>query len=334
MNSKHSFNRRSLPTAIAILIIFLISSCLNEYEFTYFPSSPKSTNYQTKYVIIVVVDGLRYSEAWGDSLHQNIPRLSNEMSKFGVINTRFFNRGDTYTTAGHTNITTGIYQTIDNSGKELPDNPSIFQYWNQVFRSSNQKSWVIASKDKLAILADCKNTYWKGKYNPSVNCGVDGLGLGSGYREDSLTLKTSIEILVKYHPNLVLINFRDPDYSAHKGNWSNYIQSIRKSDEYLYSLWKFLQSDKLYQQRTTLFVTSDHGRHLDSVADGFRGHGDGCEGCRHLEFFATGPDFKQNLIQNVNREQIDIPATIAELLGFELPNVKGKVMNELFNQRN
>jgi hypothetical protein len=311
----------------------IISSCANDIEYTNFQSERVDRDFQTKNVIVVVVDGLRYSEGWGDVTHQYIPKMAGILAKEGVINTHFYNMGATYTSAGHTSFTTGIYQTINNSGKELPSNPSIFQYWNQVYGKDQVKSWVFASKDKLAVLADCKNTYWNGKFTPSVNAGIEGLGLGSGYREDSLTLKIALKILSENHPNLVLINFRDPDYSAHPGNWISYINGIRSTDEYVYRLWQFIQTDSTYKNTTTLFVTNDHGRHLDGVGDGFTGHGDGCDGCRHISLFACGPDFRKNVIVDVSRGQIDLPVTVSEILGFSLPNSSGKVMPELFKQR-
>ncbi len=318
---------------IFILISVFFISCLEEPDFRSIRNKNVDRTYKTKNVFVVVVDGLRYSEGWGDSTHRYIPRMAGILSNQGVINTHFYNLGETYTSAGHTSLTTGIYQSINNAGLEYPQNPSMFQCWNQKYQKNQVYSWIITSKDKLAILSDCSNQYWKGKYTPSVNSGINGLGLGSGYREDSLTLKTAFEILKQYHPNLVLINFRDPDYSAHSGIWNNYVDGIRKTDEYIYQLWKFLQNDNTYKNTTTLFVTNDHGRHLDNVADGFVSHGDGCDGCRHLNFFACGPDFKQGTVLNVSREQIDVPATVAELLGFKMPFSKGKVMFELFGRR-
>jgi hypothetical protein len=320
-----------------IFFLFLISlfwiSCFEDPYFRYGRVEKIVRDYKTKNVIVVVVDGQRFSEGWGDSTHQNIPKMAKEMASFGVINTQFYNKGDTYTSSGHTSLTTGVYQSIDNSGEELPANPSVFQYWNEEYGNPRIKSWVITSKDKLAVLADCNDPEWKGLFTPSVNSGVDGLGLGSGYREDSLTLKTVLQILNDHHPNLVLINFRDPDYSAHSGSWDRYLTGIKKTDEYVYRLWKYLQTDKVYRNTTTLFVTNDHGRHLDEVADGFASHGDGCEGCRHLNFFALGPDFENDDILSVQRELIDVPVTIAELLGFSLEKSKGQVMWELFRRR-
>ena len=84
--------------------------------------------YKTENVIIIVVDGVRYSETWGDSTHQYIPYFSNEIANFGVVNTAFYHNGETNTTSGHTAITSGSYQEINNFGQEIPRHPSIFQY--------------------------------------------------------------------------------------------------------------------------------------------------------------------------------------------------------------
>jgi predicted AlkP superfamily pyrophosphatase or phosphodiesterase len=307
-------------------LLFLILCCV----FISFACKRESLphHYKTKNIIVIILDGSRYSETWGDSLHQYIPKLANQISKFGVINTAFYNNGPTYTLAGHTAINTGCYQEINNSGTEIPQHPSIFQYWNKKFMPIQNSSWIISSKDKIKILNNCQQPEWKNKYKPSVNCGI--FGIGSGYREDSLTFLKTIQIFSEQHPQLVLLSFREPDYIAHTDNWGNYLQGIKNTDEFIYKIWEHLQSDIFYKGSTTLFVTNDHGRHLDSIADGFASHGDGCSGCRHILFFAYGPDFKQGVITNTKRELTDISATIAELFHFNIINGNGKVMYELF----
>lgn len=304
---------------IALLIVIIISSCSKENL---------ESKYITKNVIVIVIDGARYSETWGDTNRQYIPRLSNQLSKLGIINTQFYNNGPTYTLSGHTSITTGYYQEIDNSGKEFPLYPSFFQCWNEKYKLSPQFSWIITSKDKLEVLRNCLFIGYKNKYLPSTDCGMEGIG--SGYRQDSLTLRKILNTLNNYHPRLLLINFREPDYSAHTGIWEDYIKGIKNTDEYAFKIWEYLQSDNYYKGKTTLFITNDHGRHLDKVLNGFIDHGDSCLGCRHINFFAYGPDFKENIILNTKRDIIDISATISELLGFDMRFSQGKIMDELF----
>ena len=77
-------------------------------------------------------------------------------------------------------------------------------------------------------------------------------------------------------------------------------------------------------------MTNDHGRHGNGNRDGFISHGDGCRECRHLNFFAIGPDFKKNIVLNTKRSQVDIAATISTLMNFEMPSGKGETMRELF----
>lgn len=288
------------------------------------------SSFKTKNVIVVVMDGPRYSETWGDSTHQYIPRMANDLLPQGIVSTQFYNNGPTYTTAGHTAITTGNYQEINNAGLEIPAAPSIFQYWLKKYNVDTSAAWVIASKSKLAILADCQDSNWSGTFNASTNCGVNGLG--SAVRDDSSTFEIAKSILTMYHPNLVLINFREPDFSGHQNNWTNYTQGIKDVDEYIYQVWNYIETDPIYKGTTTLFVTNDHGRHLDTVSTGFSGHGDSCDGCRHINFFACGPDFKKNVMFDTPRELIDIPTTIAWLMDFNFPSGQGNVMHELFSE--
>ena len=219
-------------------------------------------------------------------------------------------------------------QDINNAGQEYPMQPSVFQCWRKETGSPSTSAWIITSKDKLEVLSDCSNSLWKGQYRPSYNCGISGKGTGN--REDTATWNTAKKILEQYHPKLVMLHFKEPDISGHNGNWQGYLDGIRSSDSLLYELWKFLQQDSIYSGKTTLFVSNDHGRHLDPVKDGYVSHGDSCEGCRHINCFAAGPDFKKNVLLDSKHCQQDIPATIATMMGFQLPVSEGKAMEELF----
>lgn len=288
----------------------------------------QQNKYKTENVIVLIMDGPRYSETWGDSTHQYIPHFANDMAPHGVIFTDFRNEGPTYTCAGHTAICTGVYQSIKNNGKQWPKKASIFQHWLKTTGKPRNAAWVISSKDKLTVLTDCKDKKWKGQYRPMQDIGNNGLY--SGYRDDHTTYVKTIEILDKYKPQLVLVNFKNPDVWGHGNNWENYLSSMKKSDEYIYLIFQHILRSEHYKDKTTIFVTNDHGRHLDGHKDGFVSHGDNCEGCRKINFFAFGPDFKENVIMESGRDLIDIPVTIGELMGFTLPDSKGEVMTELF----
>ena len=277
----------------------------------------------------MVIDGIRFSETWG-----NIPGIIPNMSAMrsrGTLFDQFQNNGYTYTNSGHTAITTGVNQPIDNNGNELPAHPSIFQVWRKQSGRPGTAAWIVSSKDKLNILGNTLQPDWKDQYLPSLNCGVNGPG--SGYRADSLTLIEVKRVLTTDKPNLMLINFMEPDGYAHAGNWAYYLRGISRSDRYVKQLWDFLQKDKNYRKKTALLVTTDHGRHLNSVDGGWIDHGDGCEGCRHISLLALGPDFRKGRTVEIPYALVDISATVAPLLGFKFEQSQGKLMTELFSRR-
>ncbi|PKV76400.1 alkaline phosphatase family protein [Pontibacter ramchanderi] len=281
-------------------------------------------------VIILVIDGVRYSETWG-AVPGLIPNMSQNLLPQGTFCNNFRNEGYTYTNSGHTAITTGINQPIDNYGTELPANPSFFQVWLRQTGKPATAAWIVSSKDKLDILGNTLHPDWQGQALPSLNCGVSGPG--SGYRADSLTLVEVLKVLQTHRPNLMLINLMEPDGYAHAGNWENYLRGIARGDRYARQLWDFLQKNSHYRKKTTLLITTDHGRHLDTVDGGWVDHGDDCEGCRRISLLALGPDFKRGGFLETKYTLVDISATVAPMMGISFLQSEGVLMKELFTRR-
>ena len=300
-----------------ISIIGVLLSC----TYDKIPINP----YLTENIVIVVMDGPRYSETIGDSSHQFIPHLWNDMRDSGIICTSFYNDGITFTVNGHVALTTGFYQSIDNTGLELPAHPSIFQYWIKDHPENSAYTALICSKDKLEVLGNTSDYQYKNKFNPPSDCGIDGNG--SGYRSDSITFERVMTALTTTKPKLLLVNFKEPDFSGHTGNWNNYLNGIKKTDEYTYQIWQYLNNDSHYKGKTTFIFTNDHGRHL---GNGFQHHGDGCGGCRHIFLYTQGPDFKKGMLNTQHASLVDLHATIRELLHLQNSQTEGHVMFSLF----
>jgi hypothetical protein len=291
-------------------------------------AAPAHGAFHATHVVILTIDGPRWSETWGEPTRQYIPHRAKDLAPQGILLTHFENAGETLTTPGHTAITTGFYQTIDNQGQQLPDHPGLFQRWLRAHPDApNTDAWLIASKDKLAVLADCTDPEWHGKFMPATDCGK--AGLGSGMRDDSVTLAHAESRLAADHPHLALVHFRQPDSAGHAHDWDAYLQGIRDTDADAGELWRFLQADPGFAGTTDLFITNDHGRHPDGTADGFVSHGDGCPGCRHIELLALGPDLTPGATSDQPRNQTDLTATIAAILGLDLPGSGGQVMREI-----
>jgi len=280
-----------------------------------------------KHHIIVVIDGPRWSETYGDTSYQYIPNLGKNLKKEGTLFTNFRNEGATYTNSGHTALCTGVHQNISNTGAELPKNPSIFQYLLKEKKLDKRKAWILSSKGKLEMLANTKNKDWWNEYMPSTYCGTNGSGVG--YPDDIRNWATYKSIIEENKPVLTLINLLDVDVWGHQNNWEKYLASHLMSDSLVMDLWKMIQSNSEMKDNTNIYITNDHGRHLDGHKDGFKSHGDGCEGCRHISLLAIGPDFKKNVEVSKRYDQVDLTASIAKMLGVTMPQSKGCVIPEL-----
>lgn len=311
---------------LSLMSLFLLFSCNSSDLDISSPTTPDK--YQTKNVVLLVVDGPRISETWESANQENIPNRMNLLKK-GVFISNFKNKGITFTNSGHSALCSGVYENIKNDGTELPGYPSMMQQWLKFTGVDKTKAWLIMSKDKLEVLNNCKLDLWKNKFQPSVDCGINGNG--SGFREDAVTVLNAKKIMKKYSPNMIVMNLKDVDVNGHAENWDGYLQAIKRTDASIKEIWDYIQSLPQYKDKTTLIVSNDHGRHLDGNEEGFSQHGDNCAGCRHIEFFAIGPDFKTNtVISTGDYEQIDVPSTIAELLQFPLQYGNGKVIKSIF----
>ena len=278
-------------------------------------------------VVVVVIDGPRWSETWGEATRVHIPRRALQLAPQGVLFTAFLNRGPTYTNSGHAAITTGVVQDIDNAGKQLPDHESWMQRWRSLTGNPAEAAWVVTSKDKLAILGNTVDASWRGRCMPRLDCGINGVG--TGYRSDGETMAALRRVINDHAPKLLVINLLGPDANGHARKWEGYLDAITETDAMVGDLWAELQGLPAYRGRTALFITNDHGRHLDGIKDGFVNHEDDCPGCRHIELLAIVPGVAGGQVIARERDHTDLAVTIAKLIGTDLPASPGVVIPEL-----
>lgn len=308
------------PIKLTVLLFVLIvtNSCNKKLDVN---SELLPANFITENIIVVIIDGPRFSETWGDPTKQLTPHLHTNLRLKGVVNRNFYNLGNTETISGHTAITTGVYEEMNNNGLQYPENPSFLQHWLSVNNSSPNKAYVVSSKEKLKVLANCSNMDWRNTYLPAIDA-VD--------RDDNETFNRVKSVIATHHPNLMFINLKGADVAGHANDWEGYKRNITKCDSLLNELVTLIDNDSIYSGKTTLIMTNDHGRHSDGISDGFVSHNDNCLGCVHINFYAYGPDFKSNIIIDKVREQIDIVPTISHIMGMQLNQAEGQVMYEIF----
>jgi hypothetical protein len=258
-------------------------------------------------VVIIVIDGARYTETCGAGTLY-MPHLWKELRLLGTLWTSFRNDSLTITDPAHASIATGTWQLTDNGGFFRPTQPTIFEYFRKATGVPETATAVVVGKFKLDVLAYSTNPDYGAKYKASAFIGKD----------DTTVVRILKTMLRQNHPKLVLVNFPNTDAAGHSGNWMQYVSAIHTVDSLIYDIWQMLQADPFYQNNTTLFITNDHGRH-DKLHGGFKNHGDGCEGCRHIMLFALGRKIPVYQIITQKRTQCDIAPTVGELLSFPTP---------------
>ena len=277
---------------------------------------------RTENVFIVVIDGIRNNEGF-EAGNRNMPFIWDSLRSKGTVYSNFFNRGITVTNSGHSTIVTGVRQLLLNNDAIAtpirPREPTLGEYYRKSLNVPKEKVCYISGK----------NTIWR--YPVSLYPGY-------GYQyaptivltshDDLETWDSTRAIMNRSHPSLAYVLFAQVDFEGHTGDTSKYIGSIRQVDSLIYLLWKKIERDPIYRDRTTMMVTSDHGRH-DDQHGGWKSHGDYCHGCRHIPFFAIGPEIKSGAVISQPRDHIDTAPTVAYLLGFSATFAQGTVMSEM-----
>lgn len=141
--------------------------------------------------------------------------------------------------------------------------------------------------------------------------------LGEGIRPDVVTYYLAKEYLKLYRPKVLYIAFDETDDWAHGGKYDNYLEAALYIDKWIEDAWNTVQSMPQYKGKTSLLITTDHGRG-DKIKRQWRDHGQKVEDAYQIWFAAMGPDTQP--IGEVKTSgqfyQKQVAATVAKLLGF------------------
>src|SRR5262249_25127605 len=131
-------------------------------------------------------------------------------------------------------------------------------------------------------------------------------------REDATTTQKALEYLAARKPRVLMVALNDTDEAAHDRRYDSMLQAISTFDSFLARLWMALQSMEQYRGRTTLIITTDHGRGM-TEAD-WNMHGRAVPGSEKVWLAIAGPDTRPSL-DVAQPEQRDIAPTILRLAG-------------------
>ena len=145
---------------------------------------------------------------------------------------------------------------------------------------------------------------------------------------DELTFFMTKEIMNRFAPSLLVVNFWDIDI-AHYGAFSLYLDAVRRTDRLVHELWQHVQSLPAYRDRTTLMVVPEMGRDSDVAGNGFANHRSGDESCRRVWLVALGAGVPKGVGSQRPIRTLDVAPTVAEILGFKMMECEGRPLPEL-----
>jgi hypothetical protein len=118
-----------------------------------------------------------------------------------------------------------------------------------------------------------------------------------------------------HHPRVMFIGYGDTDTWQHMGRYDAFLETAHSFDAYLADLWRQIQSTAGYKDKTTLIVSTDHGR--GGGLTQWRDHGVDQKGSDGIWIAIVGPDTpplgERHASPEVNQAQI--AATLAALVG-------------------
>ena len=121
--------------------------------------------------------------------------------------------------------------------------------------------------------------------------------------------------LKRHHPRVLFVGYGDTDSWQHMGRYDAFLDTAHAFDAFVADLWKQIQSTPAYRDKTTLIISTDHGRGSGLVE--WKEHGAEEKGSGNIWIAVLGPDVKplgeRTHAPTVTQSQI--AATIAALLG-------------------
>ncbi len=137
-----------------------------------------------------------------------------------------------------------------------------------------------------------------------------------GVRPDIFTYFAAREYLKAYKPRVLYVSFDETDDFAHAGLYDQYLNSAHAEDAMISDLWQTLQKDPTYRNKTTLVITTDHGRG-DIDKENWQHHGENIPDAGQIWIAVIGPDTKAlgEVTSPDLLYQKQLAATFAALLG-------------------
>lgn len=131
---------------------------------------------------------------------------------------------------------------------------------------------------------------------------------------DAPIVYAAIEQLRARHPRVLYVMLGEGDEWAHEGRYDLYLDAAQRADRFIERIWKAAQSIPEYRDRTTLLVTTDHGR--GATIKDWTDHGRDVPAAERTWIALLGPGVPPlGVRREVKVTTAQIATTIARLVG-------------------
>jgi hypothetical protein len=131
-------------------------------------------------------------------------------------------------------------------------------------------------------------------------------------RFDAPTGLGALEYFRKHHPRVLYVMLGETDEWAHNRRYDLYLDAAQRNDRFIRRLWETAQSMPEYANRTSLVITTDHGR---GDSRDWTDHGTKVPAAERIWMAVLGPGVPSRGVRSgVTVTQSQIAATIAALV--------------------
>jgi hypothetical protein len=307
-----------------------------------FGGADKKILFRKKYVNDTSVQSKFWAETMNKRREKLMPFLWNVVGKEGQLygNRRFDNgmrctNGNLYSYSGYSEMFVGFAdrRINDNDPVQNP-NYTVLEALNKHGKFKNSvaafSTWQtmthILREDVSGIPVNSGSDKATGdeltRREKRLNKLVDHEKNPHGDRYDRFTFEYALEYMKREKPRVTFISFDETDEHGHAGRYDEYLKSAHAADKMIGVLWEWLQSQEQYKNKTTLIVTTDHGR--GTSPRGWKRHALLFRGSAQIWMAVIGPDTPASgeMKSFMRLTQSQVAGTVAAMLRFPYENVK------------
>ena len=150
----------------------------------------------------------------------------------------------------------------------------------------------------------------------------------SGVRWDHITFAGAMEYLQVKEPRVLYLALGETDDWCHSERYDLYLDAARRADAYLRTLWEFVQQSPRYRGKTSMLITTDHGR--GDGREGWKNHNADLPGSDRIWIGVMGPHTPPlGVREAVQATQAQVAASAALLLNHDYTSASAKIAEPL-----